>query len=126
MICRHCIPLSLVKIQCRYSMFISRYRNSYKHNLCLDMLQDGFHKAFCELFELLTKQKEMLMQEQGDSSEANAMVLEEEPEKLDTLKENLIAAETAQRRGISIFLQHFHTLHHINKNGIPLKKSNKC
>eukprot|EP00795_Rhopilema_esculentum_P000833 gene833-10575_t len=79
----------------------ARYRNSYKHNLCLDMLQDGFHKAFCELFELLNRQKEILSQEQFDASEVNVVLLEDEPEKLDTLKENLIAAESARRRGRS-------------------------
>ena len=63
------------------------------------MLQDGFHRAFCELFELLNRQKEILSQEQFDASEVNVVLLEDEPEKLDTLKENLIAAESARRRG---------------------------
>lgn len=68
------------------------------------MLQDGFHKAFCELFDLLSRQKEMLMKEQGETSEVNAVFLEDEPEKLDTLKEHLIASETARRRGMIFYI----------------------
>ena len=78
---------------------LSRYRNSYKHNLCLDMLQDGFHKAFCELFALLSNQKEMSLKNKREFSDMNIVLLEDDPEKLDTLKEHLIAAETAKRRG---------------------------
>uniref|UniRef100_F6WNZ4 Tetratricopeptide repeat protein 29 n=1 Tax=Monodelphis domestica TaxID=13616 RepID=F6WNZ4_MONDO len=31
------------------------YRNSYKKNICIDMLQHGHHKSFCELFFLFNK-----------------------------------------------------------------------
>ena len=80
-------------------MMLSRYRNSYKHNLCLDMLQDGFHRAFCELFALLSNQKEMCLKNEREFSDMNIVLLEDDPEKLDTLQEHLIAAETAKRRG---------------------------
>ena len=71
------------------------------------MLQDGFHIAFCELFDLMAKQKEILAKEQGDSSEVKAVLLEDEPEKLEVLKENLIAIETANRRGVLFIPLHF-------------------
>ena len=63
------------------------------------MLQDGFHLAYCELFDLLSRQREMQMQMQADFSDVDAVYLDDDPEKLDTLKENLISAETAKRRG---------------------------
>ncbi|XP_044537632.1 tetratricopeptide repeat protein 29 [Gracilinanus agilis] len=31
------------------------YRNSYKKNICIDMLRHGHHKSFCELFFLINK-----------------------------------------------------------------------
>lgn len=74
----------------------ARYRSSYKHNLCLDMLQEGFHQAFCQLFNLLEKENKLF--NQGDN-EVMVQRIEDQPEKLDTLKENLIIAEIANRRG---------------------------
>ena len=63
------------------------------------MLQDGFHKSFAELFALI-KQQEATRQEAGPESIIwNQILLEDEPEKLDVLREFLTKAESASRRG---------------------------
>lgn len=85
--------------ECNISSFISRYRNTYKHNLCLDMLQEGFHKSFAELFALIKTQNEERERAGPESILWNQTLLENEPEKLDTLKEYLTKAEKASRRG---------------------------
>ena len=77
----------------------SRHRNSYEHNLCLDMLKDGFHQSFCELFNLMQEQKQERDRLGADSGLADRLLLEEEPEKLDQLKHHLTSAEAARRRG---------------------------
>ncbi len=64
------------------------------------MLQEGFHLAFCELFNLIDQQKDAPQQDSLDASENKTIPLEDDPEKLNMLKENLIAAETAKRRGV--------------------------
>ena len=35
---------------------VGAYRNTYKHNLSLDILQEGYVSSFIELFELFDKQ----------------------------------------------------------------------
>lgn len=75
------------------------YRHSYKHNLCLDMLQDGFHQSFAELFALIKQQNDEREAAGPESAIWNQTLLENEPEKLDMLKESLTAAETALREG---------------------------
>eukprot|EP00794_Sanderia_malayensis_P006910 gene6910-7688_t len=75
----------------------ARYRNSQKHNLCLNMLQEGYHLAFRELFNLIEEQKRLLSYEPCDR-EMKVKLLEDDPEKLSVLKENLISAEIAKRR----------------------------
>ena len=64
------------------------------------MLQEGFHQAFCQLFNLLEKENKLF--NQGDN-EVIVQRIEDQPEKLDTLKENLIIAEIANRRGNIFF-----------------------
>ncbi|KAK2563254.1 Tetratricopeptide repeat protein 29, partial [Acropora cervicornis] len=77
----------------------SRYRNTYEHNLCLDMLKEGFHQSFRELFNLMEKQKEEIASLGPDSGLSDQPLLEDEPEKLDQLKYHLTTAEAAKRRG---------------------------
>ena len=67
------------------------------------MLQDGFHRAFCELFALLEKHKEVLKIDSHDASGVKLKHLEEDHVKLDALTKNLIAIETSRRRGMSQF-----------------------
>lgn len=76
-----------------------RYRNTYKHNLCVDMLQNGFHLSFCELFALIRKQEESRQQAGPESLAWSMTLLKDEHEKLDVLKQHLTRAETAQRKG---------------------------
>lgn len=77
----------------------SRYRNTYEHNLCLDMLKEGFYQSFQELFNLMEKQKQDVESLGADSGLFDQLLLEDQPEKLDQLKHHLTTAEAAKRRG---------------------------
>ena len=79
--------------------WFNRYRNTYEHNLCLDMLKEGFHQSFRELFNLMEKQKADIASLGPDSGLSDQALLEDEPEKLDQLKHHLTTAEAAKRRG---------------------------
>uniref|UniRef100_A0A2K5WTH4 Tetratricopeptide repeat protein 29 n=1 Tax=Macaca fascicularis TaxID=9541 RepID=A0A2K5WTH4_MACFA len=77
---------------------VAAYRNSYKKNICVDMLRDGYHKSFTELFALM---------EQWDALREAARVrslfwlqkpLEEQPDKLDYFYHYLTRAEDAERK----------------------------
>mgnify|MGYP002804017197 CR=1 FL=1 len=76
-----------------------RYRNSYMHNLCLDMLKDGFHHSFCELFNIIKYEKEEQQRLGPDSGLQDQPLVQDEPEKLEQMKVHLTAAEAAKRRG---------------------------
>ncbi len=64
------------------------------------MLQEGFHKSFAELFALIKQQNAQRESAGPESALWNQMQLENEPEKLETLKEYLTRAETAARIGL--------------------------
>ncbi|XP_068961111.1 tetratricopeptide repeat protein 29 [Petaurus breviceps papuanus] len=72
------------------------YRNSYKKNICIDMLQHGHHKSFCELFALIKKWH--ALREAGGIRSIFWMQtpLEELPEKMDQLYFFLTKAEDAE------------------------------
>ncbi len=74
-----------------------QYRNSYKHNLCLDMLRGGFHKSFAELFALMREQNAKRQEAGPESVLWNQVLLEDEPEKLTVLDTYLTRAESASR-----------------------------
>ena len=76
-----------------------RYRNTYEHNLCLDMLKDGYHQSFSELFNLMKQQKDDREKLGRDSGVFDQPLLEDEPDKLDQLKHHLTTSEAARRRG---------------------------
>jgi len=80
-------------------MLLCRYRNTFKHNLCLDMLQAGFHRAFSELHMLMTKQRAAREAAGPDSVLWNEPLLENEQEKLESMKFYLMEAEEALRNG---------------------------
>lgn len=84
------------------SSWFNRYRNTYEHNLCLDMLKEGFHQSFRELFNLMEKQKADIGRLGTDSVLSDQPLLENEPAKLDQLKHHLTTAEAAKRRGEKI------------------------
>ncbi|XP_067948154.1 tetratricopeptide repeat protein 29-like [Watersipora subatra] len=75
------------------------YRHSYKHNLCLDMLQAGFHRTFSELHALMLRQSTMREAAGPDSVLWNIPLLETEHDKLDSIKFYLTEAEEAIREG---------------------------
>ncbi|XP_064637606.1 tetratricopeptide repeat protein 29-like isoform X2 [Lineus longissimus] len=74
------------------------FRNIYLHTLCLDMLQEGFHRSFSELFALIRQQHAARDAAGPDSALWNRTLLEDEHEKLDTLKIHLTGSEEAGRK----------------------------
>lgn len=75
------------------------YRNTYRHNLCVDMLQNGFHLSFCELFALIKRQEDQRLESGPESLMWSITLLKDQHDKLDVLKYHLTRAETAQRKG---------------------------
>ena len=75
------------------------YRNSLKHNQCVEMLENGFHQSFAELFNLLEQQR--LEREAAPIGTAPHLlpVIEEDGKKLDQMKHYLTAAESSRRLG---------------------------
>uniref|UniRef100_A0A670YSG3 Tetratricopeptide repeat protein 29 n=1 Tax=Pseudonaja textilis TaxID=8673 RepID=A0A670YSG3_PSETE len=73
------------------------YRNSYKKNICIDMLQQGYHKSFAELFTLIEKWNALREAAGPGSAIWLEKSLEEQPDKLDQLHYFLTRAEAAQR-----------------------------
>ncbi len=66
------------------------------------MLQDGFHKSFAELFALIKQQNAQRDSAGPESAMWNNVQIENEPEKLEMLKEYLTKAESAARVGMYI------------------------
>ncbi|CAK8684012.1 unnamed protein product [Clavelina lepadiformis] len=77
----------------------SVYRNSYKHNLCIQMLKEGFHKSFEELFSLIEQRKQERLEAGIDSVLWQEKPLDVQEEKLDQLLVYLTKAEAATRSG---------------------------
>uniref|UniRef100_A0A8D0AYY3 Tetratricopeptide repeat protein 29 n=1 Tax=Salvator merianae TaxID=96440 RepID=A0A8D0AYY3_SALMN len=73
------------------------YRNSYKKNICIDMLRQGYHKSFAELFTLIEKWNALRKASGPGSAIWLEKSLEEQPDKLDQLHYFLTRAEAAQR-----------------------------
>ncbi|XP_065885856.1 tetratricopeptide repeat protein 29-like isoform X2 [Dysidea avara] len=75
------------------------YRNSLKHNICVEMLENGFHQSFAELFNLLEQQR--LAREAAPAGTGPHLlpVIEEDGTKLDQMKCHLTAAESSRRTG---------------------------
>ncbi|PVD34558.1 hypothetical protein C0Q70_05834 [Pomacea canaliculata] len=81
-------------------MEIDNYRNSYKHTLCLEMLREGYHLSFRELFNLVRQQLEEREAAGPESFMWIQTMLVNEHEKLDTIRFFLTQAENAQRAGV--------------------------
>lgn len=75
-------------------------RNSYKKNICIDMLRQGYHKSFSELFALIEKWNALREAAGPGSAIWQQKSLGEQPDKLDQLYHFLTRAEAAQRAGI--------------------------
>lgn len=78
----------------------ARFRNSIFHNLCVDMLKDGYHQAFQELFQLVQQDKARSA-ELELASNMSPVLLEDEEGKLEFMRDQLTAAELARRNGQS-------------------------
>ncbi|KFP91966.1 Tetratricopeptide repeat protein 29, partial [Apaloderma vittatum] len=74
-------------------------RNSYKKNICIDMLRQGYHESFSELFTLIQKWNALREAAGPGSAIWQQKSLEEQPDKLDQLYHFLTRAEGAQRAG---------------------------
>uniref|UniRef100_A0A8C0B728 Tetratricopeptide repeat protein 29 n=1 Tax=Buteo japonicus TaxID=224669 RepID=A0A8C0B728_9AVES len=74
-------------------------RNSYKKNICIDMLRQGYHESFSELFTLIQKWNALREAAGPGSAIWQQKSLEEQPDKLDQLYLFLTRAEAAQRAG---------------------------
>ncbi|XP_051574013.1 tetratricopeptide repeat protein 29 [Myxocyprinus asiaticus] len=82
------IPLNSIssageKSQIPSELDIAQFRKPLRHNVCVGMLREGFHRSFAELFALL---------QQWDAAEDHA-------HKLQTLQLHLTSAEAAERAG---------------------------
>uniref|UniRef100_A0A8C6YX66 Tetratricopeptide repeat protein 29 n=1 Tax=Nothoprocta perdicaria TaxID=30464 RepID=A0A8C6YX66_NOTPE len=94
----------LYKTECRLKglkspFLIPSCRNSYKKNICIDMLRQGYHKSFSELFTLIQKWNALREAAGPGSAIWQQESLEEQPDKLDQLYHFLTRAEAAQRAG---------------------------
>nr|KAF6402806.1 tetratricopeptide repeat domain 29 [Rousettus aegyptiacus] len=78
---------------------VAAYRNSYKKSICVDMLRDGFHKSFTELFALMEKWDALREAARLRSLLWLQRPLEEQPDKLDHFYYYLTRAEVAERKG---------------------------
>ncbi|XP_024591948.1 tetratricopeptide repeat protein 29 [Neophocaena asiaeorientalis asiaeorientalis] len=77
---------------------VAAYRNSYKKNICVDMLRDGYHKSFTELFALMEKWDALREAAKVRSLFWLQRPLEEQPDKLDHFYYYLTRAEAAERK----------------------------
>nr|XP_012639214.1 tetratricopeptide repeat protein 29 [Microcebus murinus] len=78
---------------------VAAYRNSYKKNICVDMLRDGYHKSFTELFTLMEQWDALREVARIRSLQWLQKPLEEQPDKLDHFYHYLTRAEDAERKG---------------------------
>ncbi|XP_051024642.1 tetratricopeptide repeat protein 29 [Acomys russatus] len=78
---------------------VAAYRNSYRKSVCVDMLRDGYHKSFTELFELMEQWDSLRRASERQSLFWLQKPLEEQPDKLDNFYHYLTRAEAAERKG---------------------------
>lgn len=76
------------------------YRNSFFHNLCTDVLEEGYHLAFRELFNLVREAQALQASDENVSHKTHQTPLEENKEKLTYLKEMLVKVEVLKRQGL--------------------------
>uniref|UniRef100_UPI0037E85A2D tetratricopeptide repeat protein 29 n=1 Tax=Semicossyphus pulcher TaxID=241346 RepID=UPI0037E85A2D len=78
---------------------VSRFRNSLKQNTCVEMLQEGYHRSFSELFSLLSCDRKQRETAEPGSALSLQTPLEEQRDKVETLRRHLSWAEQAERTG---------------------------
>ena len=75
------------------------YRHSKSHNLCVQLLEDGYHESFGELFQLFQLQRGRREGAEPGSAMATEPLVEEDSLKLDQLRTYLTSAEASRRIG---------------------------
>uniref|UniRef100_UPI003AAD7DA9 tetratricopeptide repeat protein 29 n=1 Tax=Centroberyx gerrardi TaxID=166262 RepID=UPI003AAD7DA9 len=78
---------------------IALFRNSLKQNICVEMLQQGYHRSFSELFSLLRSDAARRSAAAPGSAVWLQVALEDQPDKLEALRLHLSRAEQAERTG---------------------------
>lgn len=78
---------------------IAAHRNSYKKSICVDLLREGYHKSFTELFYLMEQWDALREAAAKRSLFWEQKPLEEQPDKLDSFYRYLTGAEIAERKG---------------------------
>ncbi|XP_034532575.1 tetratricopeptide repeat protein 29 isoform X2 [Notolabrus celidotus] len=76
---------------------ISKFRNSLKQNTCVELLQEGFHRSFSELFFLLKRDQDRRESAEPGTALSLQTPLEEQRDKVETLRRYLSWAEEAER-----------------------------
>ncbi|KAM8935909.1 tetratricopeptide repeat protein 29 isoform 2-T3 [Lycaon pictus] len=98
---------------------VAAYRNSYKKNICVDMLRDGYHKSFTELFALMKKWDALQETARVRSLSWLQRPLEEQPDKLDHFYHYLTRAEAAERKGQLLeAAEHYEAFHQLTEGRI--------
>ncbi|TGZ57297.1 hypothetical protein CRM22_009950 [Opisthorchis felineus] len=75
---------------------INRYRLSHYENVCISLLQTGYHSAFTELFTLVETQKQTRAKAGQSSTFRSPTSLREQPDILHSAVDFLIRAELAE------------------------------
>ncbi|XP_026200277.1 tetratricopeptide repeat protein 29 [Anabas testudineus] len=78
---------------------IAQIRNSLKQNICVEMLREGYHRSFSELFSLLRSDQDRRASAEPGSVLRLQTPLEEQQEKLEAIRLHLCKAEQAERTG---------------------------
>ncbi|XP_070786033.1 tetratricopeptide repeat protein 29 isoform X2 [Enoplosus armatus] len=78
---------------------IALFRNSLKQNICVEMLQEGYHKSFSELFFLLRSDQDRRAAAEPGSAVRLQTPVDEQRDKLETMRLHLSRAEQAERTG---------------------------
>jgi len=72
-------------------------RNTHLHNLSIEMLCHGYHRAYTELFNLVESRRRARVEQGPGGPMSQEIKLEAENHYLDKLKEHLCAAEESER-----------------------------
>ncbi|XP_074480052.1 tetratricopeptide repeat protein 29 isoform X1 [Sebastes fasciatus] len=75
---------------------ISLFRNSLKQNVCVELLQRGFHRSFSELFSLLGLDQDRRAAAEPGSAARLQTPLDQQWDKLETMRMHLSWAEQAE------------------------------
>ncbi|KAL7375423.1 hypothetical protein ABVT39_017089 [Epinephelus coioides] len=78
---------------------ISLFKNSPKQNICVELLQQGYHRTFSELFSLLRSDQDRRAAAEPGSDLGLQTPLEDQRDKLETMRLHLSQAEQAKNIG---------------------------